>query len=182
MEPASGTKEKAYQLMEANNPNNVRGPADWLNGLSGQDRRWVPYNGAFSATQVDWIRREIQSSDARKEKVIVLSHIALAPGACAESCLVWNYQEVLEICQKSESVVLVLAGHDHEGGYVCDEAGVHHVTIASPLEVVADQLAFGVIDVHQNRLVIRGTGKVVSRELPFRNNGRLTLVEADAGD
>jgi len=30
----------------------------------------------------------------------------------------------------------VFAGHDHKGGYALDENGIHHVTLASPLEAV----------------------------------------------
>merc|ERR1711933_29795 len=53
-------------------------------------------------------------------------------------------------------VVAVLCGHDHKGGYLRDEHGVHHMTFASPLNKGDDGYAFGVIHMWQSSLEIRG--------------------------
>ena len=51
--------------------------------------------------------------------------------------MVWNYREVLDVVEgiaegmSGTSVVAVLTGHDHTGGYHHDEAtGIHHVSFA----------------------------------------------------
>lgn len=66
-------------------------------------------------------------------------------------------------------VALVIAGHDHDGGYARDSAGIHHLTLASPLECNADisEAAFAHVEVFRDRLVLVGKGKVPSLELPF---------------
>lgn len=88
------------------NPNDVRSRmVDWLAGLKGEERRFVPYNGAlgqkvryvvcfcvvFDALwclqQREWLAKELDC-DCR---VIVATHVPFFPGSCAPECLSWDF-------------------------------------------------------------------------------------------
>ena len=65
-------------------------------------------------------------------------------------------------------VALVLAGHDHKGGYHHEgpgeagrAGGTHHLTLDSPLECLVGkgEEAFGTIEVFDDRLVLQHKGK-----------------------
>jgi hypothetical protein len=36
-----------------------------------------------------------------------------------------------------------MIGHDHDGGYAMDEAGIHHLVLPAPLECAIDEVAYG---------------------------------------
>jgi len=88
------------------------------------------------------------------------------PGA-----MLWNYDEVLDILRhEKETVVLVMAGHFHRGGYAMDsETGTHHVTMESPLQTVPETpTAHCTVEVWRDRVEIKGSGITPSRTLPLR--------------
>lgn len=157
----------ARELLRSNNPNDIDTPGvDWMAGLSGTDRRFVPFNGALGDEQLRWLETELAAADAAADRVVVLTHIPLHPGAGKPSCLAWNHDAVLEQLAAARGVVAVLAGHDHEGGFAAaggGGGGVHHLTLASPLECAPGEVAYGAVDVYADRLVVRGRGKVVPR-------------------
>jgi len=131
-----------------------------LKGLRGRERRFLPYNGSMSKTQLDWLKQVLQKASANKEKVIILGHIPIYPGSCSDNTLLWNYDEVLPILHTFDCVVAYLSGHDHPGGYNRDDHGIHHRTFESPLEVPVGESAYGVIHVYQDKLVLKGAGMV----------------------
>lgn len=66
------------------------------------------------------------------------------------------------------SVVCYMAGHDHEGGYHLDqETGVHHVTLEGVIETPPDSNAFGTVAVYDDRMVLKGNGRIPDRVLCF---------------
>jgi len=163
---------KAHAVLQANNPQ-VFTSNDWLSGIDGIQRRFVPYNGGMSPMQLEWLERELCTAvQERGELVVVFSHISVQPGANASSCLVWNFEDVTQRLQRfaaskfngKAGVVAVFAGHAHEGGYAIDEAGIHHVTLASPLEA-EDCLAHAVLLVREGELSLRGAGAIPHRRL-----------------
>lgn len=92
-------------------------------------------------------------------------------------CLLWNYDEVLEVLRDykfadgTPVVRLVLSGHDHQGGFAVDrESGTAHMTVAAPLECTpGSETAFGTVDVLQDgTLVVHGHGKVPRATIPGR--------------
>ena len=162
--------ETAYAFLEKKNPNELRGrgTTNWLAGLSGTDRRFVPYNGAIGPEQLEWFRAELLAATEANQRVVVSSHVPLKPGSCVDTTLLWNYEEVLDVIRTEGRgcVVCVFQGHDHSGGYVVDAEGVHFVTMPSPLNAPKeDQRAHARVDVHDDRLVIHGRGIVPSRAL-----------------
>jgi len=168
-------KEIALQYLERHNPNNLRKMGvNWLDGMKGVERRYVPYNGALGERQLAWLDAELAESDRLGERVVVLAHVPLAPLSASLSCLSWDYTRALEIFDEHPSVVSVLAGHDHAGGY-WKRKGVHYLTFPSPLNVEdKDPFAHGVVDVHADKLVVHGFGGLVCTVAPdlFTETGR----------
>jgi manganese-dependent ADP-ribose/CDP-alcohol diphosphatase len=159
---------EALKLLKKNNPNDVESSADWSTGLEGHDRRWMPYNGAFGGEQLAWLADTLDRAEEKGERAIVFSHVPVCPGASSSLTLLWNYEEVMSILHESSVVVAVFAGHEHEGGYLRDAKGIHHVTLQSPLECPLDRVAFASVDVYADKFELRGRGVVPSRTLPFR--------------
>lgn len=156
----------AERWLEENNPNDLKQPGvNWREGLSGLECRWMPYNGGIGTRQLAWLDTQLQEAQQQSQRAVILSHVSLLPRSPAESCLLWNYQQVLSVCRSSSALCLVLAGHAHRGGYVQDEFGVHHVTVQSPLECDAGESASAVAHVFPDRVELEGEGRVPSRSL-----------------
>ena len=166
--PVGHPKEvEAWKLLEANNPNDLRGNSDWQAGLVGPARRWVPFNGALSVSQLAWIQGELEMATACGDRVIVLTHVPMQPNACSPGTLLWNYEEVLSLLESAGCVVAVLTGHDHDGGYARGRTGIHHVTFHSPLEVAPPGGSHATVTVYADRLQVDGNGAQASFTLPF---------------
>jgi len=151
---------EAVDIMGRENPNvHPNGKdGDWLVGVEGHQRRFVPYNGGFGKEQLDWFRSELQDAATANERVVVMSHVIIHPMACGGSTMAWDYEEALGIINSEECVVTVLCGHDHKGNYYFDEEnGVHHCTFSSPLNKGTEGHAYGIICIHKdNTMEIRG--------------------------
>lgn len=144
---------EAQRLLAANNPNDLSGK-DWMKGLKGDARRFVPFNGGFGSEQLEWLRGELRKAAEASERVVIMSHAVLSPRACDGTTMAWDYKEALDVVHASGVVAAVVCGHDHKGGYHLN-AGVHHLTLRSPLNEPASE-AFGVLRAYRDRLEIRG--------------------------
>jgi len=156
------TRSDAVTYLRQYNPNDVERNVDWIGGLYGLDRRFVPYNGLISSTQLAWLRLVLENATSNQEKVLIMSHIPVCPGSCQDTTLLWNYDEVLAILHQFPCIKAFLAGHDHSGGYKEDDHHIHHKTFESPLEAPEGSSAFGIIHVYTDKLVLHGEGTVES--------------------
>ena len=87
-----------------------------------------------------------------------------AGAADSNDCLIYDFEEALAVVAEFADVVAaVFSGHDHEGSFGVDGAGVPHVSFQSPL--THDSVSHAVVFVHNDRLEVRGEGAVPSREL-----------------
>jgi hypothetical protein len=50
------------------------------------------------------------------------------------------------------TVACFISGHDHDGGYAMDEAGIHHIVLPAPLECAVGEVAYGHIKVQSSSL------------------------------
>ena len=146
--------QRTLALLQANNPNDLRSNCDWSKGLTGDKRRFMPFNGGLGAKQLSWFRAELTAAAAAREKVLVLSHVILHPRACDGTTMLYDYEAALDAIAAAGCVVGVLCGHDHRGGYHKDARGVHHLTFQSPLNKGADGHAYGLLAVHHDRFVV----------------------------
>ncbi|CAK0797966.1 unnamed protein product [Prorocentrum cordatum] len=110
--------------------------ADWFEGIPAERHRFVPYNGGLGDDQLAWLRQRLAACAEAGKNVILLSHIPILEASTTPKTVLWNAEQVLKLLRSWEgrSVVAVLAGHDHDGGYAVDpDSGVHHVTFMSPM-------------------------------------------------
>ena len=165
--------EAAYARLAQHNSNNVRSnKVDWVAGLKGVERRWLPYNGAHGQAQLDFVAHELDECIAKGQRALVCTHVPLHPEACEPCTLAWDYDEMLAIFHSktigdgSRSVVAaVFAGHDHDGGNCVDEKHILHKTLISPLlctdetpDGVPPQDAYLLCELTDNKLKISGVG------------------------
>lgn len=154
---------EACDILQRSNPNypHAENSPSGMNGLA---RRFVAFNGAVGPIQLEWLRETLTAARAADEKAILLSHQPILPGSSSPVCLVWNYQDVLDVLRDFGDVVIAsLAGHAHKGGYKRDpQSGIHFRVIEAVLENPAPHKTYGLIDVHDDCLVIRGCGNCTS--------------------
>lgn len=124
---------------------------DWAAQSPPGKARYTPLNGGVSHAQLAWLRGVLASAKEEGRSVLVFSHVPVYEPASGPKTLVWNGDEVLEALHEfRDSVVAVFAGHDHCGGYAVDAAGLHHVTMCSPLHVAPPgRECFGVLECHE---------------------------------
>jgi len=141
----------AKSVIQQHNPQVFKddGPPDWFSGLPVEKHRYVPYNGGVSPEQLAWLEKTLVQAAADRRRALVFSHIPLFRPATKPKTTVWNCDEVLDVLHRhSETVVAVLAGHDHEGGYAVDPVGVHHVTMNSALTATVGTDCFAILELY----------------------------------
>lgn len=100
-------------------------------------------------------------------------HLPVHPNSTDPLCLLWNFDEVLAVIRSHSSVVCFMAGHDHDGGYYLDEdTGIHHVTFEGVIETPPDSNAFGIVSVYEDRMELKGSGRVADRVFFFPQSCR----------
>jgi len=150
--------QQATKILKENNPNYPH-QENSPEGLEGVEQRFVAFNGGVGEPQLDWLRRTLEEAKNEEQKVIVLSHQPILPGSSGNVCLIWNYNDVLEILREYKcTVAAALAGHAHKGGYLRDESGIHFRVIEAALESKDPIKTFGYVDVYDHKLEIRGEG------------------------
>lgn len=113
---------------------------------------------------------------------MVLSHVVIHPESCEGTTMAWDYDQALRLIESScGTVALVLAGHDHEGGFAqsaisstCsssaaakksvteggskDDSGVgtYYVTLQSPLNRGRDGECYGAVELYDDQILIKG--------------------------
>jgi manganese-dependent ADP-ribose/CDP-alcohol diphosphatase len=186
-ESSSLKYRKAVEILREKNPNYDKGNENSPSGLKHLDKRFVAFNGAVGPLQLEWIRRELADVRACHEKAIILSHQPILPGSTSPTCLMWNYHDVLDILRDFKDVVTAsFSGHAHRGGYLRDEvSGIHFRVVEAALENPNPHKTYAMIDVHEDRLTVRGFGNCKSAEYDFdhltscsENQGSRQEVEA----
>ncbi len=124
------------------------------------------FNGAIGPKQLTWLSQRLADAKEQIQKVIVFCHHPVCPAATKPDLLLWNYQEVEKTLAKSNCVVACICGHDHEGGYA-QQDGIHHLTMPGMIESPSGSNCYAVVDVFNDRLVLKGVGTATSRVLRF---------------
>ncbi|XP_070845999.1 manganese-dependent ADP-ribose/CDP-alcohol diphosphatase [Chaetodon trifascialis] len=166
-----GREETSEQYSEAmnlikqyNNNEDLNCPPE----SEGLQQRFTMFNGGFSKAQLDWLDSVLTSADEKRERVTIVSHLPIHPYSTDPICLAWNFDELLAIIRSHSSVVCFMAGHDHDGGYHRDRVtGVHHLTLEGVIETPPDGNAFGTVSVYEDRMVLKGNGRITDRVFVF---------------
>ncbi|XP_078426848.1 manganese-dependent ADP-ribose/CDP-alcohol diphosphatase [Cetorhinus maximus] len=155
----------SMQRLKSNNRNeNLNSPI----GLVGLNFRFTAFNGGFSQEQLEWLNKILTFSDNNQEKVTVIGHLPVHPRSTDSLCIAWNYDEILSVLHAHTSVVCFIAGHDHDGGYYLDDNGIHHLIFEGVIETSPKSHAFGTIHVYEDRMILKGRGRVPERVLHYR--------------
>jgi manganese-dependent ADP-ribose/CDP-alcohol diphosphatase len=165
-------RAQGLEILKAKNPQVLNGSGDWFTGLPEDKHRFVPYNGAFSATQIEWVRHRLISARDHGRSVLVFTHVPVyAPATRKKNCA-WNCEDLLEVLHSlSDVVTAVFAGHDHSGGYAVDGCGIHHVTLSAPLTAAIGDDRYAVLECHDGWAHMFCHGRVVV-ESATNNRGR----------
>jgi manganese-dependent ADP-ribose/CDP-alcohol diphosphatase len=156
---SEANKKQAESLLASKNPNDLSKSGGWFTNLPLQNYRYVPYNGGISLEQLGWFENVVKTSASRGEKMVMFSHQPVYAPAKPQS-VIWNAEDILSILRKYGNAVLWMAGHDHDGQYAVDPMGMHHMVPPAPLECEYGQKAFGVMEVHDDELLMNWTGKL----------------------
>ena len=178
-EPGHPKRLLAEALLRESNPRNEAGGWFSAEGLSGPARRFVAFNGGLGGEQLAWLRAQLEAAEREGQRVVVAVHQPVLPGTANPLCLLWNYDELLEVLRpfggEKRTVVATLAGHSHrDGAGVCSAGIVHRVvrgvveherTTAGPAASPSSSLpsppspCHAVVDVFDDgSVVIRGSG------------------------
>ncbi len=145
-------------------PGNLLGKASLERFKQDKQPGAQPWNGGIDDTQLAWMDRELRAATAAGDIVLVCGHHPLLPAAGEQ---MWNPQPVLELLLKYPCVKAWLNGHNHAGAYAVHE-GLHCVTFRSILHQ-PETNAWSTVTVHDDRMIIEGHGRELSRDLPFRS-------------
>ncbi|WP_434712515.1 metallophosphoesterase [Rhizobium sp. YTUHZ045] len=120
------------------------------------------WNGALSDEQFAWLGDEIANAAAAGEKVIVMNHYPVYPPG---EHGMWDSERVVALLASQPHVVAYLNGHDHVGNY--GKAGACHFVNFRGVVDTENQNAFAIVELHPNRIEIRGFGREESRTLVY---------------
>jgi manganese-dependent ADP-ribose/CDP-alcohol diphosphatase len=161
---------RAVELLSRNNPENFKAKnSNSPEGLVGVAKRFVAFNGAVGPLQLQWLHATLEQARNDNERVIVVSHQPILPGSTNPVCLMWNYREVLLTLRQYSDVVLAsFSGHAHKGGYERDDkSGIHFRVFEAVLENPHPHKTYAMVDVHADRIHIRGFGNCKSAVYPL---------------
>jgi hypothetical protein len=139
------------------------GGAKWFDGVSGHDRRFVPFNGGFGQQQLAWLAKELSEAGASGTRVVLLSHAILHPSACGGTTMAWDFPQALEVVGKAceqwpGTVALVLAGHDHSGGFYSSSSPSSAAAAAAAGSSAAGSAAYVAAGTRRSRSGGAGSG------------------------
>lgn len=120
------------------------------------------WNGQMSRRQIRWFKKQLAESEARGEHVLVFSHHTIEPMGPHN---VLNREEMLEITSDYDNIIAWFCGHDHSGSY-SKLNGIHFVTMRGMVET-PDSTAWSVIEIHPNKLWIKGRGNEKTQVLEY---------------
>ncbi|ANM09721.1 MULTISPECIES: metallophosphoesterase [unclassified Rhizobium] len=126
------------------------------------ERNAHPWNGALSYEQFAWLGDEIASAAAAGEKVIVMNHYPVYPAGEHD---MWDCDHIVALLAAHDNVVAYLNGHNHAGNY--GKVGACHFVNFKGVVDTESENAFAIVDVHPDRIEIRGFGREDSRTLVY---------------
>ncbi len=143
---------------------NYKQAQQWPQELSSEpEPRACNKCGGIGQQQKQWLRDTLREACDRGQRVIVFGHIPVVAAPGNEWALLYNHEEVQEILESFECVMAYFNGHAHEGGYAYWN-GIHYVNVEGMVEAPKEN-AYAVVDLYDDRIEIRGVGKMTSRSL-----------------
>jgi 3',5'-cyclic AMP phosphodiesterase CpdA len=148
-EPGSASRDTAVAMHKRLRSRGAANAHDW--------------NGAVGQKQLAWLEDRLEAADGAGEKVVLFCHFPVFP---EDAHNLWNAGKIVELLASHPSAVAYLAGHNHAGNYGQRDR-VHYLTLQGMVDT-PDENAYAVVEVYDDRLEIRGVGRVPSRTLALR--------------
>lgn len=120
------------------------------------------WNGAIGRKQLKWLKKVLRDGARHGYRAVLFSHLPLLP---ENGLQLWNNGDVLKLIEAYPSVVAVIAGHHHDGGYM-RQGRVHHLTLKGLVEASGES-ACAIVEVYPDRLEVNGFGDQVSHTLDY---------------
>ncbi|MCD2421174.1 metallophosphoesterase [Niabella pedocola] len=120
------------------------------------------YNGGISSAQFSWLKSILQTAQKKGERVLIFSH---HPFSCADGLTALNDKEVVSLLSGYSCVKAVIAGHHHTGAF-CYEGKIPFIVTEGMIETEHAN-AFGIIELTDGELILRGYGRTRSYKLAF---------------
>lgn len=125
-------------------------------------QRW---NGGLGKDQIDWMHNILDSTKREGKFAVVCGHIPVVAEAAVPGGVVYSSHYVeKQLSRHTGCVKAYFSGHYHAGGYAY-RCGIHHVTFEGLLDADHHDGAFGIVELHRNKIVINGEGTMTSRVL-----------------
>ncbi len=123
-----------------------------------------PWNGGIGSEQLAWMVEQCEKAGRQGKKVLVFCHYPLFP---ENGLQLLNNKVVYEEISKTGALLGWFSGHHHEGNYVKNDLGIHHLTFQGMVEAETEALG-AVITVYKNKLLVHGIGHEEDRLLEYR--------------
>ena len=115
------------------------------------------WNGGVGSKQLAWIESKLKAATKANERVILFCHFPVYP---ANIHNLWNAEAVTTLLAKYPCVAAYLNGHNHAGNYG-EKNGTHYLTLNGMVDTPTS--AYSVVEVHKDRLEIKGFGRQKNR-------------------
>jgi Calcineurin-like phosphoesterase len=123
----------------------------------------APWNGSLSDEQFAWLEQTLKKAKTAGEKVMVLGHYPIYP---AHELNMWDCERIVDLLTASDSFVAYLNGHNHDGNFGAIDRR-YFVNFKGMVDTPATN-AYAVVEIHDERVEIRGFGREQNRSLQIR--------------
>jgi 3',5'-cyclic AMP phosphodiesterase CpdA len=120
------------------------------------------WNAGISETQFAWIAGQLETARAAGQAVIVMGHYPLYPQT---DHVMWDAHALTELFADAPHMLAYICGHDHRGG-IARTGHCWFVNAVGMVDTPQDN-AFAIVDIHADRLDIRGFGRQKDASLPL---------------
>ena len=111
------------------------------------------WNGGVGEKQLAWVKAKLEAATKAKERVILFCHFPVHP---ANIHNLWNAEAMTKLLANYPCVAAYLNGHNHAGNYA-QQGKIHYLTLKGMVDT--SKSAYSVVEVHQDRLEIKGFGR-----------------------
>jgi predicted phosphodiesterase len=118
------------------------------------------WNGSLSYGQFAWLEETMKKAQAAGEKVLVMGHYPVFP---ANEHNMWDSERIVELLTGFDNFIAYFNGHNHAGNFG-EIGGKYFVNFKGMVDTPATS-AYAIVDVHGDRLEIRGFGREENRSL-----------------
>jgi len=150
-------------IYASENKRKIKYAEDLINSMKEKSEiNAIEWNGGISNKQLNWLNDQIDKAASENEKVIIICHFPLFPENVHN---LLNYNEVLALLKKKDNIAACFHGHNHHGNYGVFNS-IHFITFQGMVET-ENSNSYGIVELYQDRMVIKGYGREPGRTLTF---------------